>query len=196
MTSNLSSEQLARLHTKLVVPYAIGDVIRNGHEVTPDIQYALHEALSEMDPDTALLAIALSTGHIAAQLCPTIPVAGALSIEAEKIMNEYGSDWLDHADGRTPSREGYELFSVLEHIPEDLEALADILDSVCASLKENDLVLREICYILSIQARAHMEIADFVLSEIQGHDLQTEPHEFTTEDFADNIILFPHSTVH
>lgn len=195
MSSNLSSEQLARLHTKLVVPFAIGDLIKSSADIQPDIQYALHEALSEMDPDTALLAIATSTGHIAAQLCPDVPVACALTIEAEKVLNEYGSDWLAHADGRTPSREGEELFEALQHVPEDLEALADILDTLMGLLDDSNQTIKDVCYILSVQARAHMEIADFVIQELQGQDIQTEPYVRTTEDIAENIILFP-GTIH
>lgn len=188
--ADLGHQDLARLHTKLVVPFAIGDLLKSAEEIAPDIQYALHEHLSEMDPDTALLAIALSSGHIAAQLCPKVPVACALTGEAEKVLNEYAADWLAHADGKMPSREGTALFDVLEHVPEDLEALADILDSVQASLRKGQEVIGEICYILSIQARAHMEIADFVLSELEGHDVQTAPHYKGSED-GSNIVIFP-----
>ncbi len=195
MSSNLSSDQLARLHTKLVVPFAVGDLIKSAAAIEPDIQYALHEALSEMDPDTALLAIALSVGHISAQLCPDVPVSCALTVEAEKVLEEYGPDWLAHSDGRNPSREGIKLFEVLQHVPEDLEALADILDTVMASLDESNQTIKDLCYILSIQARAHMEIADFVLQELQGCDIQNEPYVRTTEDIAENVILFP-GTIH
>ncbi len=192
--SGLGHQDLARLHTKLVVPFAIGDLLKNSKEITPDIQYAVHEHLSEMDPDTALLAIATSVGHISAILCPAIPVACALTVEAEKILNEYASDWLAHADGLTPAREGLELFNVLEHIPEDLEALADILETVQASLKEGQEIIADICNILAIQARAHMEIADFVLSEINGQDVQTTPH-YQGSDNGANVIVFPATAV-
>jgi hypothetical protein len=188
--SDLGHQDLARLHTKLVVPFAVGDLLKNSEEITPDIQYALHEHLSEMDPDTALLAIALSVGHISARLCPDVPVACALTVEAEKVLNEYAADWLAHADGRLPSREGDALFEVLEHVPEDLEALADILESVQSSIQESQPAIAEICNILAIQARAHMEIADFVLSELQGHEVQKTPHYKGSEN-GENVILFP-----
>lgn len=195
MSSDLSSENLARLHTKLVVPFAVGDLIKSETAIESDIQYALHEALSEMDPDTALLAIAISAGHIAARLCPAIPVSCALTVEAEKVLNEYGADWLAHADGRKPSREGEELFAVLQHVPEDLEALADILDTLIGVLDESNQTIKDIAYILSVQARAHMEIAEFVIQELQGHDIQNAPHIRTTETESENIILFP-GTIH
>ncbi|MEM6781580.1 MAG: hypothetical protein AAF569_06930 [Pseudomonadota bacterium] len=195
MSSDLSSESLARLHTKLVVPFAVGDLIKTNSEIKADIQYALHEALSEMDPDTALLAIAVSTGHIAARLCPDVPVACALTVEAEKVLNEYGADWLAHSDGRMPSREGDDLFNVLQHVPEDLEALADILDTLMGVLDDSQQTIKDICYILSVQARAHMEIAEFVVQELQGRDIQNAPHIRTTETEAENIIIFP-GTIH
>lgn len=191
----LDENNLARLHTKLVVPFAVGDIIKGNQDITPDIQYALHESLSEMDPDTALLAIALSASYITAQLCPEIPVACALSLEGQKVIDEYGADWLAHADGRMPSREGDALFEALEHIPEDLEGLAELLDTLSASLHESYGAVKEVAYILSIQARAHSEIAEFVLSELQGTDIQSTSHvQAESLIQADNVILFPTST--
>ena len=190
--SEFSNEQLARLHTKLIVPFVVGDVLKNNEDMSPSIQYALHEALSEMDPDTALLAIALSTGHIAARLCPDVPVSCALKLETEKVVNEYGPDWLAHADGNIPTREGEDLFNVLEHIPEDLEAIADILDATRAHLDVSDPIA-EICNILSMQARAHMEIADYILTELEGREIQKAPYDHATAT-GQNVIVFPGNT--
>lgn len=194
MKNDTSSQQLARLHTKLVVPFAVGEMLHDGQELTPDMHYALHEALSEMDPDTALLAIALSAAHVAAQLCPQVPVSCALNAEAAKIVEEYGADWLSHADGQAPSREGRDLLSLLEHIPEDLEALADILDASRAELEESDPV-NQIGFILSAQARAHKDIAEYVLAELEGQDIQTAPYDRAAAT-GQNIIVFPGYSLH
>lgn len=190
--SLLNEQQLALLHTYLMVPMAVGDVLYNNTAVNDDSQYALHEALSEIDPDSALLAIAISAKHIALRYVNYIPVAAALSLEASKIIDDYGPEWLANYRG-VPLDENA-LQASLAHVPEDLESIADLLDAVRFALSDTEDPSIVLCDILSIQARAHMEIADFILSELD----KDEGEAFAVADFTakqvpsgDNIILFP-----
>lgn len=183
--------QFARLCSKLVVPIAVGDILINQEPIDGDMHYALHETLSDMDPDTALLAISVSALQVTAHLDPNIPLACALKIEAEKMLEEYGKDWLSHSDGKITSRDGEDLFDALTHIPEDLEGLADLLDTLDAGLHQSYGVIKDVAGILSVQARAHSQIAEFILSELDGADIQTTPHLTDESQADDNVILFP-----
>ncbi len=190
--SLLNEKQLALLHTYLMVPIAVGDYLYNNTKIDEDGQYALHEALSEIDPDSALLAIAISAKHIALRYVNHIPVAAAMSLEASKIIDDYGLDWLDNYRGAPLDEDS--LRASLVHVPEDLESIADLLDSVRLALTDTEDPCLILCDVLAIQARAHMEIADYILTE-----LDRDPDEgFRLEDYTapsapagDNIILFP-----
>ena len=189
--SILSEDQLARLHTHLIVPVTVGDILYNNLDVEDDMQFGLHEALSELDPDAALLAIAVSAKHIALRYIDAMPIAAALSLEASKVIDEYGPDWLSYAGGKVMGRDAAK--DMLTYIPEDLESLADLLDTLSLSIRDKDDPAHMLCSILSIQARAHMEIADFVLSEMEREDSGEESQAASMMHAAqgDNIILFP-----
>ena len=90
---------------------------------------------------------------------------------------------------------------ILETIPEDLEAMADLLDSLSADMQDYGL-MNSGCYalgdIFSVQARAHMEIAMFILEEIDAEEKQEEQAMLPKASIAcekvqgtNNVILFP-----
>lgn len=168
--SAVTKEDVARLHAYLVVPMAVQEAILCAAPLEPDTQYGLHVSLSEIDPDSALLAIALSAHHIAAQYMHDIPVAIALKIESEKIIADYAPDWLAHYHSHPV--QGDDLFDLLSNVPEDLESMADLLESVQASIRDPQDPCAALCSVLAIQARAHMEIADYVLTELENERLE------------------------
>ncbi len=192
MTRALNDTQLALLHTHLVVPLAVGDVLYGDLQLTDDVHYELHAALSEVDPDSALLAIAIGARHICESLKDEHPLSAALLIECDRILDEYGPDWLSNYH-KGPVDED-KLFDMLQHIPEDLESLAELLDSISAAVRDPEDTVKQLCDILSIQARAHMEIADFILNEIAYEDGESQAGSYSVHmvpDKADNVILFP-----
>ena len=195
--SAVTKEDVARLHAYLVVPVAVSDALSSAAPLDGETQYGLHVALSEIDPDSALLAIALSSYRLAQDFAGQIPVAGALKMEADKIIQDYAPDWLAHYHDHPI--QGDALYDLLCHVPEDLESLADLLESLQASIRDTQDPAHTLCSVLAIQARAHMEIADYVLSEIENESLGLESHADSFEApalFAEstpgsNIILFP-----
>jgi len=196
----VTEKDVARLHAYLVVPIAVAEAMMEQKPMEEDAKYALHVALSEIEPDSALLAIALSAQRIALEFRHTIPVAAALKIEADSIVGEYAPEWL--ANYHRHPVQGENLFDLLCHVPEDLESLADLLITLQAMLPDCDHPAHTLCGILAIQARAHMEIADYVLTELEndlvagfdesraGQDYFNAPLCFT-RTAGDNIILFP-----
>lgn len=198
--SAVTKEDVARLHTYLVVPVAVSEALTNAAPLEGETQYAMHVALSEIDPDSALLAIALCAHRIAVDFIKDTPSAAALKIEANRIIEDYAPDWL--ANYHNTPIVGEELYDLLSHVPEDLESIADLLDSMQASIRDTLDPASTICSILSVQARAHMEIADYVLRELDSEREEgisdfdgvcAYPSEaiYAPDVPRDNIILFP-----
>lgn len=186
----LTDEQVARLQTHLVIPSAVGDILRYDLDIEDDMQYGLHEALCEIDPDSALLAIALSAKQLAMRFTADIPVAGSLSLEADKIIEEYGPEWLTNFNQGPIDEDA--LHGILQNVPEDLECLADLIDALGNGLIDQMRPEVILCDILSIQARAHMEIADYMLKEINGSNAEADEELIDMDAYrGDNIILFP-----
>lgn len=196
--SAVTKEDVARLHSYLVVPVAVSDALMSSAPLEGEAQYAMHVALSEIDPDSALLAIALSAHRLAMDFVDTIPAAAALKMEANQIIDDYAPDWLANYNDIPVG--GDDLYDLLTHVPEDLESIADLLESVQTSIRDENHPAHALCAVLSIQARAHMEIADYVLTELENERLG-EPDDMdgicnyqTPTLFAptgDNVILFP-----
>lgn len=198
--SAVTKEDVARLHAYLVVPVAVSDALACAAPLDGETQYGLHVALSEIDPDSALLAIALSSYRIAVDYVRDIPVAAALKMESSKIIDDYAPDWLANYHNHPVG--GEELYDLLTHVPEDLESLADLLESLQASIRDTLDPAHTLCSVLAIQARAHMEIADYVLSELEterdGELVEADgvcafptPTLYAEETPGSNIILFP-----
>lgn len=201
MLDYLDKDQFEELRQHLIVPMAMGDILFHDLAIEADMQYGLHMALSEIDPDSALLAIALCARDIAEKSKLNAPIASALQIEAENVISEYGPTWLRHyKNGHTPEG-AFE--SILETVPEDLEALSDLLDSVRADIEDETSAAFILAELLSIQARAHMEIADFILEEMEfekaskaseeaGNGALEQPDVIDMDAHTgNNILLFP-----
>jgi hypothetical protein len=202
MVNSLRDDQVDQLQQYLIVPLAVADILKHDLDVEPEMQYGLHMALSEIDPDSALLAIALCASNIATKCFTDAHIAQALSKEAENIITEYAPTWLRYHN-RGPMPEAV-FAEILETVPEDLEALADLLDALCADIDNDHCSTAMLASLLSIQARAHMEIADFILLEMQAEKATGENREAVGDgglapgDSIDmdaykgnNIILFP-----
>lgn len=202
MLNYLTDDQIEQLRQHLIVPLAVSDILHHDLEVEPDMQYGLHMALSEIDPDSALLAIALCACDIANKNMIHSPIAMGLQKEAENIIEDYGYTWLRHYKNGPMRPESFE--EVLETVPEDLESMADLLDALRADLEDKNNATTHIANLLSIQARAHMEIADYILDEIAFEKATKESKETgdvskrPTRELIDmdaykgnNIVLFP-----
>lgn len=200
MLKEISSTEMDMLRQYLIVPLAVSDILYHNLEVEPDMQYGLHMALSEIDPDSALLAIALCASSLADKHLATIPIAIALQKEANNIIDEYGPIWLEHHNREPMPTSVYT--ELLETVGEDLEALADLMDALCADIDEKESAAGILSNLLSVQARAHMEITDFILAENHFEETTEEDNrpdfsftETPAAPFAgDNIIIFPGSS--
>lgn len=190
MQRALSIEDFSTLQASLVVPVIVGDIMLGTEPLDDEARYALHDSLCEIDPDSALLAIALCAQHVAAPFIGKIPVAVAVKYEAEKLLHEYGPEWLANYNGGPVDEDA--LFELLQTLPEDLEAMADLLDAMAASIV-HDTTARDLCKILSVQARAHMDVAEYIIGELEAALSGAAPQDAPESVHANtnNVIDFP-----
>lgn len=183
----LSDRDLAKITNTLQVPLIVQDIIDGEGLLSPDVQYGLHEVLSDYQPDSALLCIALSARKIAATFQTRFTGMGVMKMECDRMIADYAELWLDHAEHQT--LDNNLVFDTLEQIPEDLEALAELLEMNIAALFSIDEQLAGIAEILAVQARAHVLIADTfidMLDQAMEEELEAAPVAFN-----DNVIPFP-----
>lgn len=192
----LNKLEIARLAAKLKVPDLACEVITMHKTIEADAHYALHDALADMQADEALLSIAIIARHIAESSTESSAGKNVLSLECERIINEYGPLWLYHQQsGKTDN--SY-LIGLLENIPEDLETLAELIDiNLCDGGEARNIA--EICDILIIQAGAHAIIAEEFLNVMNAQDIAAPSstsspktgHFIAPAAIETNVIAFP-----
>lgn len=186
--SGLSDHDLASLHVQMVAPMVVADLL-NGREAFDDVaEYALNDLMCGLDADSALLCVALCAQRISAA-SQHIAMGRLLGLEAERIVEDYGPLWLiqQHAPDLVDQVAAIEL---LTYVPEDLEAIAHILDATLAELVDSNLVAAGICDLLALQAHEHV---DTIEAELFATDIEPASQivlEFNRPGMG-NIIPFP-----
>lgn len=187
----LNDIELAILANKLQVPLVLSDILNDDGALTDDVKYGLHEAISDLQPDSALLAIALGALKISNIYRKASSSMDVMGIEASRIINEYGSIWVKNANNQSVS--GDEVYETLLHTTEDLEAIAELLDLNCSFLRAKDKDAATLCDILFIQAQSHaliaeefLNVADKMVANGGASNVATPPPSYTN-----NVIEFP-----
>ncbi len=190
----LNDKERALLNSRLYVPIVVRDLLETTDDVEDDVHYALHEVISDMQPDSALLAIALAAGQIAAFAAYRSASMKVLNMECERILQEYGLLWLQNA--QNGPIDDFALFETLIHTSEDLEGLAELICHNAAFLRDTDPKAACLCDILQIQAEAHAVIAaEFIEAiEVQENAVCSDIRSVAAV-LADNVIPFPAGTV-
>lgn len=182
----LNEQELITLALKLEAPQVIGNVLDGNEKLDDAGHYALHDMISNLQPDSALIAIAFGTKRVASVYKEASPSMKILDMEASRIIRDYGSLWLDNAQGHDLNED--DLLETLEGSVEDLENIAELLEFNASFLKAKDEAAYIVCDILITQARAHALVAEAyfdAVKEAQKNDFAQEPA------FTDNVIAFP-----
>ncbi len=187
----LSDKDLVKLTNTLQVPLIVQDILDGDGTLSPDVQYGLHEVLSDYQPDSALLCIALSARKIASRFQHTSPNMGIMKMECDRMLADYAELWMSHAEDKNV--DDNLVFDTLEQIPEDLEALAELLEINIALLRSSQEDFAGLAEILAVQARAQVLIADTFIDMMEQND---EVETRLTSDvpqmaYNDNVIQFP-----
>ncbi len=190
----LSKHDLAFTANRLQVPVIMGDILHGRETLSDDVIYGLHEVISELQPDSALLAIALGAKTLIGHSTKVSPNLRILEMECERIIGEYGTIWAQNAQGMSINSE--QIFNVLIHTSDDLENMAELLEVYGFFLcDENEQAL---CKILHAQAKAQILVAEAFICLAQEHvieqqnaGLELAPAAFSSAALGDNIIVFP-----
>jgi len=194
----LKDQDLALLASKLVTTLIVRDILEDqSPSLEDDTVYALHEEISDLQPDSALLSIALAAREIIALAAYQSASLKVMGLECDRIIGDYGPLWLKHARDQNQDQNIDEtlLFDTLANIPEDLESIAELLQINADFLQGHDPKAAEICVILQVQADAHAMIAAQFIEVIDeyedGYEQQTDTPPATIEFYTDNVIAFP-----
>ena len=196
--ANLSDQDLATLINHLEIPATMQELLADTSrdDISDDMHFALHDAIADMQPDCALLAITLSARHIIIAQGAVSPALCVLDMECKRLTQEYGGLWLRNAHGSNNALEDEAVMDILSLIPEDLEGLADLLQNASPLLNGKAAILAEI---LQIQARAHALIAETFVEAMEQEDtMDTDgmaAHILPTEFRNNNVIQFPGNRV-
>ena len=185
----LNNIEMATLANTLQVPLVVSDILAERGALTDDITYSLHEAISDFQPDSALLAIALGALKISNIYKSASPSMDVLGIEAERIIKEYGPIWLQNAKNETIDNDA--VFELLVHTAEDLENIAELLDLNCVFLRAKDPEAASLCDILYVQAQAHTLIAEEFINVASSANANPINTSARGTEFSNNVLQFP-----
>lgn len=161
----LNDQQTALLMAKLTIPVAVSEVLLEQRKLEEDEILAMHQILSEMEPDTAFLAMAVSIaelGHF--QGIRKTPLMGTLTLQARQYVAEYAPLWLENAQSTTHTMDEHNVYDLLCTLPEDLEALNEMIVIVLSS-SAIDEKTKQILRVFQIQSNAQKIIAETLLEE-------------------------------
>lgn len=188
MLEPLTDHDLARLHAKFVVPIVIDQILKDREPLDDIAEHAINEILFELCPDTALLCLALCARHVA-DATAHLPISKGLARQSDQIIEEYGPLWLAH-EQNPQGLDDAQVRELLSFIPEDLEALRDLLGATLSALDEDHCLAAILCDILAFQADHHCGLAELELQNIRVRP-QSRPAVELAKRHGGNIIPFP-----
>lgn len=150
MHEQLDSVHIRALENDFILPVVIRQMMQGLEPLDQVAALTMHDILGELEPDTALLCIALSARKIALH-CAHMPAAGILEKETDRQIAYYGPLWLIHTR-QNDTLDDQEIFALLSHIPDDLQALSQFIGNMRAQINIEDRVPGILCEILGIQA--------------------------------------------
>jgi hypothetical protein len=183
----LKPRDLASVASKLQVPLIVSDILNGTETFSDETEYALHEAISEMQPDSALLCIALCGTRIAGVMKTT--ATRVLEMECRKIIDEYALLWLQNAEGGSVNAD--EAYETLCGTQEDLEYLAGLFENCTSGLERKSGDAAVLSVIMSVQASAQALIAEAYFEALEEAVTETVDPALAGPLFTDNVIQFP-----
>ena len=174
----LSDKDIALLYTQLELPIVVGDALADGNGLAPDEEYAFHEALSDMQPDAALLCMALAAEQVFLHMPGDIPESINMLMESERIVGHYGGLWLMRMRQDAPVPEEF-IVEALKSLPSDFTKLKDTMAELEICLPDSAEVAAQLIGIMQVQIEAQRMVACSYLEALGviGEDDEFPPRE-------------------
>lgn len=177
---------LAALINELQAPLIVSDIL-TGKDTDDASHYALSELISDMQPDTAILAIALSMRNIISPYLKASPSLQVTEIECTRLVEDYTQTRINNALENTtdPSI----TLDLLEDAIDDLEYLEELLELNINFLSAKDATAEKLCQLLNAQVISQRMIAKQALHIIEASETETTQSKIPQEN--NNIVTFP-----
>jgi hypothetical protein len=160
----LKARELAKVANKLEAPMVVSDIMGGQQKLTKDVNFALHNVISDMQPDAALLCIALCAKKIAGAHAKASPSLSVLEMECGRIVDDYAELWLTNAESGDVDE--FEALDAISNITEDLESIAELLELNMSYVRDINGAAYALFNLLSIQARSHALVAEAFMEAI------------------------------
>ncbi len=185
ISNKIDNIDIGKLYSYFSLPFTVKELLSSKKKLEDDEEYALHEILSEMQPDCALIAIALCARHIANHINNNR--GGNLLSHSAFIIGEYAPTWLSNAENN--NNNDYIFQDMLMDIPEDLSLLSVLLTGCASKYHDKQNPVAKICNILAVQAASHSDIAQAYLDAIKKSEEKSEKgYNIPIINTEDNII--------
>jgi hypothetical protein len=185
----MNNQTLAALINKLQAPVIVSDIL-TGKDDADETHYALSALISDMQPDAAILAIALSMRKIINPYLNASPSLQMTEIECVRLIEDYAHQWMMNpiAENTDPQECG----ELMEQICDDLEYMEELLDLNINYLQAKDEGGVQLCKLLKAQTSSHHMIAE-AISKGLNSALTNEEHQTLAPDTSHTatIIRFP-----
>lgn len=186
----MNDQTLALLINRLQLPVIMRDLLVHEGGLVGDMSYTLHEMLSDMRPDTALLAAAASAQMLVGALEKPSPGDAVLHGLCARIIEDYAPRWLA-TYGNEAAAQGF-LLEIFGRVESDLLSLKDLLKTAAALQKDEKIAA--LFAVLEIQTRAQADIVAEFLNLMECEFMQGETlfpahshafHEMDEEPYSD-----------
>lgn len=120
----LNNKELATVANRLQVPLVISDILSGGQTARSRTMCGTlqtHAVISDLQPDLALLSIALGGLKIADLDHKASPGIAVLKMQCESIVDDYATLWLQNA--QLEEIDEHETMDALSRVSEDLEGI-------------------------------------------------------------------------
>ncbi len=194
----LSDKDIARLYTSLELPIIAGEALAEQHMLDPDEEYAFHQAMSDMQPDAALLCMALCAEQLCLSLPGGIKEAQALLLESDRILVSYGGLWLVRITENRPVPEEF-ILDALKNLPRDHAKIRSLMLGLDEILPAESQAASQLLHIMQIQAEANILIAEAHLEALGINHKSVagrNPPPAISANANDNGTVFPAPEFH
>lgn len=183
MDRSLSQTERAQLEARLILPVIVGQMLQGLEPMDQIAEFTIHDMLSRMEPDTALLCIALCAEKIA-YAHKDILIASVMGVESASLIDEYAPLWWANATGQ--KLKDQDVHDLLEHLPEDFESLEVLLKTTHISFDRQSDVAPWLCDIFAFQAESFKAYTENYFES--GQLFENHQADNIKED---NVIAFP-----